>query len=65
METLLIAIKSKKDKLLFSALAGRLGLRVRFLSRADQEDYGLLKAMLKMRKTDYVNKDKVLKALRK
>jgi hypothetical protein len=65
METLVIDIKSEKDKLLFYALAERLSLKAMSISKEDKEDYALLKAMLKEKKGDYVSKSKVLKALRK
>ncbi|MBI1837436.1 MAG: hypothetical protein HYR91_09245 [Flavobacteriia bacterium] len=65
METLLINIKSEKDKSLFSELAKRLHLKTTVLSDEDKEDYGLLKAMLKGRTGQYVDKKIILKALRK
>ncbi len=65
METLVINIKSEKDKSLFYALAERLHLKATSLSEEDKEDYGLLKAMLQAKKGDYVSKETVLKALRK
>lgn len=65
METLVINLKSKKDKTLFSELAKRLNLKTVVLSDEDKEDYGLLKAMLKGRTGQYVDKKTILKALRK
>jgi hypothetical protein len=65
METLVINLKSKKDKSLFYALADRLHLKTTLLSDEDKEDYGLLKAMLQGKKSTYVSKETVLKALRK
>jgi hypothetical protein len=65
METLIINLKSKKDKIPFYALAERLHLKASLLSDEDKEDYGLLKAMLKAKKGEYVSKESVLKALRK
>lgn len=65
METLVINVKSKKDKSLFYALAERLKLKATVLNAEDKEDYGLLKAMLQAKKGDYVDKETVLKALRK
>ena len=65
METLVINLKSEKDKSLFSELAKRLHLKTTLLSDEGKEDYGLLKAMLKGRTGEYVNKETVLKALRK
>ena len=65
METLVINLKSEKDKSLFSELAKRLHLTTAILSDEDKENYGLLKAMLKGRTGEYVDKETVLKALRK
>jgi len=65
MDTLIINLKSKKDRLPFYALAERLHLKASILSEEDKEDYGLLKAMLKAKKGDYVDKETILKALRK
>ena len=65
METLVINLKSEKDKSLFSELAKRLHLTTAILSDEDKEDYGLLKAMLKGRTGEYVDKATVLNALRK
>lgn len=65
METLVINLKSEKDKSLFSELAKRLHLKTVIFSDEDKEDYGLLKAMLKGRTGEYADKATVLKALRK
>lgn len=65
METLIINLKSKKDREPFYALAQRLHLKASIITEEDKEDYGLLKAMLKGKKGEYVSKETVLKALRK
>lgn len=65
METMVINIKSQKDKILFSTLAHRLRLKSRILSEEDKLDYGLLKAMLETKKGEYVERDTIIKALRK
>lgn len=65
METLVINLKSAKDRSLFAELAKRLHLKTAILSDEDKEDYGLLKAMLKGRTGEYADKEIVLKALRK
>jgi hypothetical protein len=46
-------------------LAERLHLKASLLSEEDKEDYGLLKAMLQAKKGEYVEKETILKALRK
>lgn len=65
METLIINVKSEKEKSLFFALAEQLHLKAAALSEEDKEDYGLLKAMMKGKKGDYVSKQSIMKALRK
>jgi hypothetical protein len=65
METIIINIKTQKDKFLFTSLANRLKLRSRILSEEDKEDYGLLKAMLEARQEDYVDRETIMKSLRK
>lgn len=65
METMVIKLKSKRDKSLFSELAKRLGLKSMVLSEEDKEDLGLLKAMLEAKRGEYVAKEKVMKVLRK
>ncbi len=65
METLIISIKKEKDKKLFYTLAKHLNLKAAIITEADKEDYGLLKAMVKAKKGEYVDKEIILKALRK
>ena len=65
METIIINIKTQKDKFLFTSLANRLKLRSKVLSEEDKEDYGLLKAMLEAKQEDYVDREIVMKSLRK
>jgi len=65
METLIVSIKKEKDKKLFYTLAKRLHLKAAILTDEDKEDYGLLKAMIKAKKGEYVGNETILKALRK
>ncbi|NCO54955.1 MAG: hypothetical protein COZ21_04295 [Bacteroidetes bacterium CG_4_10_14_3_um_filter_31_20] len=65
METIIINIKTQKDKLLFTSLANRLKLKSKILSEEDKEDYGLLKAMIEAKQEDYVDRETIMKALRK
>ena len=65
METIIINIKSEKDKLLFTSLANRLNLKSKILTEEDKEDYGLLKAMLEAKEEDYVDRETIMKSLRK
>lgn len=65
METIIINIKTQKDKLLFTSLANRLKLKSKILSDEDKEDFGLLKAMLEAKQEDYVDREAIIKSLRK
>jgi hypothetical protein len=65
METLVINLKTKKDKQLFEALAERLNLKLKFVTDEDKLDYGLLKAMLATKRGDLVDRKTILKALQK
>jgi hypothetical protein len=65
METIIINIKTQKDKLLFTSLADRLNLKSRILLEENKEDYCLLKAMLEAKQDDYVDRESVMKSLRK
>jgi hypothetical protein len=65
METIIINIKTQKDKLLFTSLANRLHLKSKVLTEEDKEDYSLLKAMLEAKEEDYVDRETIMKSLRK
>jgi len=65
METIIINIKTQKDKLLFTSLANILKLKSKILSEEDKEDYGLLKAMMEAKQEDYIDRNTIMKSLRK
>ncbi|MEI8203571.1 MAG: hypothetical protein WCH34_11195 [Bacteroidota bacterium] len=65
METLVINIKNKKDRILFTSLADRLNLKSRVLTEEDKEDFGLLKAMLEAKENDFVDREIIMDALKK
>lgn len=65
METIIINIKTQKDKLLFTSLANRLKLKSKVLSEEDKEDFGLLKAMMEAKQEDYVDRESIMKSLQK
>jgi hypothetical protein len=46
-------------------LAERLHLQATTITKEEKEDYALLKAMMQGKKSEYVSKTAVLKALRK
>jgi len=65
METIVIDIKSEKDKELFLALVKRLRLKARVISDEDKMDFGLFKAMLQGKTDEFINVENYLKKLRK
>jgi hypothetical protein len=65
METIVINVKSQKDKILFTSLAERLHLKSKVFTEEENEDFGLLKAMLEAKKDDFVDRETIMKSLRK
>ena len=64
MSTLIVNI-DKQDKTLLMAFLKKLKATVKEISETDKEDLGLLNAMLKGRKNDFVDKSVIMKELRK
>jgi hypothetical protein len=65
METLLIESNSKETTKLFLELSRQLQLRHRKLSKSEVEDFLIARSIDEGRKSGYVSKSKVLKALSK
>lgn len=65
MKTLVINSDDQEGLELLEHLAQKLGLQAHLLTEDQQEDAGLLQAMLEGRKGDYVEEEEVMKALRK
>ena len=65
MESIVINIKNENDKILLSALAGRLRLKSYIVSKDDQEDFGLLNAMNKSKKSGRASEKEVMEVLNK
>ncbi|MCK4344471.1 MAG: hypothetical protein KAX05_04235 [Bacteroidales bacterium] len=65
MKTIVVTPKNEKDFEFLSALLKKLRYEAEILYDEDKEDMGLLKAMLKERKGEYVSEDKIMKALGK
>jgi hypothetical protein len=65
MELVIRNIKSKSDLKLFRELAKRLGLKTTDLTEDKKKDIALGKAIKEAEKGDFVNREEVIKALRK
>lgn len=65
MKTLVVTPKDNKDFTFLSELLKKLGFEPHILYDEDKEDMGLLKAMLKEKKGDYVTEREVMKTLKK
>jgi len=65
METILVNVKDKSDRDLLLALAKKLGLSARTLTKEENEDWALAKEIEKGMKTEDVSREEVMKALNK
>lgn len=65
MESILIDIKTEKDKALLSAIASRLHLKSVILSEEEKEDIGLLSAMKEGKKSGKASEEKIMELLDK
>ena len=65
MAGVLINIKTKNDIRFLREFASKIGLTSRVISDEEKEDAGLLLAMKRGRKKDYVSREKVMKKLDK
>ena len=65
MNSIIIESKNKSDLKLLVQFAKKLGMQSRALSIEEAEDIGLLNAMKKGRRKDYVSKEQVMKKLDK
>jgi hypothetical protein len=65
MKTIVITPDNEKDFLFLKALLKKLGYEANILYDEEKEDLGLLKAMLKEKKGDYVPEEEIVKVLRK
>ena len=63
MNTVIIESKDKNDLKFLIQFAKKLGMQSRELTVEESEDIGLLNAMKKGRKKDYVSKEQVMKKL--
>lgn len=65
MKTIVVTPKNENDFEFLTALLEKLKYEVKILYDEEKEDMGLLKAMLKEKKGDYVSEDEIMKALGK
>ena len=63
MDSILIEPKRKEDLKLLNDLAKKLGYKSAIISDEEKEDLGLLKAIKKFHKKDYVSEEEVMKSL--
>jgi len=65
MKSLVITPENEKDLEFLKSLMIKLGYSISELSEEDMEDMGLLRAMVKEKKAEYVSEKDVRKALKK
>lgn len=65
MKTLVVTLDNEKELRFLKKLLDKLGYSVRELTEDEAEDIGLLAAMVRERKGEYVTEQEVRKALKK
>jgi len=63
MTSIVITPKSKSDIAVLKAIAKKMGFKAKVLTQGQQEELGLLHAMLEGRKSKLVSKSVILKTL--
>ncbi len=64
MESAIISGKSKKDIQLLITLAEKMGIKGKFLTKDDLEDFGIAKAITEGKTGELVDTDEFLKSLK-
>ena len=64
MESAIISGKSKKDIQLLVTIAEKMGIKAKFLSKDDLEDFGMGKAIIEGITGEFVDTDEFLKSLK-
>jgi len=64
METAILTGKSKKDIQLLLTIAEKMGIKARFLSEEDLEDFGMGKAIEEGRTGELIDMDDIMDALK-
>jgi len=65
METVVLKSESKENLKLLTNLARKIGIKVKFLTKEEAEDIGLLSAILTGRTGEYVDTDVFIESLKK
>lgn len=65
METVVLKSESKENLKLLTDLARKIGIKVKFLTKEEAEDIGLLSAILTGRTGEYVDTDVFIESLKK
>lgn len=65
METEVLKSESKENLKLLTDLARKIGIKVKFLTKEEAEDIGLLSAILTGRTGEYVDTDVFIESLKK
>lgn len=65
METVVLKSESKENLKLLTDLARKIGIKVKFLTKEEAEDMGLLSAILTRRTGEYVDTDVFIESLKK
>ncbi|HAQ38466.1 MAG TPA: hypothetical protein DCX89_04220 [Saprospirales bacterium] len=65
METVVLKSDSKENLKLLTDLARKIGIKVKFLTKEEAEDIGLLTAILTGRTGEYVDTDVFIESLKK
>jgi hypothetical protein len=65
METVVLQGKSKDELKLLTDLAEKIGIKVKYLTKEEKEDIGMLLAINKGHTGQYVDNDSFVKKLRK
>ncbi len=64
MESAILSGNSKKDIQLLISIAEKMGIKAKFLSKDDLEDYGIAKAMDEGKTGEFIDTDEFLKSLK-
>lgn len=64
MESAIISGKSKKDIRLLVTIAEKMGIKAKFLSKDDLEDFGIGKAIIEGQTGEFIDTDKFLRSLK-
>jgi len=64
MQTVILNSNSAEDLKLLTQIAKKMGIKVKFLTEDEKEEFGLLRAIKKGRTGKYIDTDNFIKKLR-